>query len=122
MANRRELNKVNIYHIRVKGVLDDKWAEWFEGFAMASRDGGQTLLSGAAVDQAALHGALGRIHSLGLPLQLVAQTECPCSKKNCPRHGQCTECAAYHRDKGGLPVCFRERNRWDKRCAALLMT
>jgi hypothetical protein len=119
MVNKRELQKGNIYHIRVKGKLDARWADWFEGFVMASRDNGQTLLSGAAVDQAALHGALGKIHSLGLPLLLVAQAECPCTKKNCPRRGQCTECAAYHGSNGGLPVCFRERSRWDKHCNAL---
>ena len=26
-----------IYHIRVKGQLDAKWAAWFEGFAMQER-------------------------------------------------------------------------------------
>ena len=119
MADERVFARDNIYHIRVKGTLDDKWADWFEGFVMASRDNGETLLSGAVVDQAALHGMLARVHSLGLPLLLVAQTGCPCSKKNCPRHGQCHECAAYHGDKGKLPYCFRPRTRWDKQCKAL---
>jgi hypothetical protein len=108
-----------IYHIRVKGNLDEKWADWFEGFVMASRDNGETLLSGAVMDQAALHGVLARIHSLGLPLLLVARTGCPCSKKNCPRRGQCRECVAYHGAKGKLPYCFRARTRWDKQCTGL---
>jgi hypothetical protein len=119
MANTHETNKQHIYHIRVAGELDEKWADWFEGFVMASRENGETLLSGAVVDQAALHGVLDRIHSLGLPLLLVVQTDCPCSKKNCPRRGQCRECAAYHAAKKGLPFCLRPRNKWDKRCAAL---
>ena len=76
-----DLRKTSIYHIRVKGNLDEKWADWFEGFVMTSRDDGETLLTGAVVDQAALHGVLGKIHSLGLPLLLVAQTDCPCSSK-----------------------------------------
>jgi hypothetical protein len=83
---------------------------------MASRENGQTLLVGPAVDQSALHGVLGKIHSLGLPLLLVGRTECPCSKKKCPRRARCQECAAHHIASGGLPYCLRERTRWDKRC------
>lgn len=67
MVDKQELYNGNIYHIRVKGSLDEKWADWFEGFAMASRGNGETLLSGAVLDQAALQGVLDRIHSLGLP-------------------------------------------------------
>ena len=109
----------DIYHIRVRGNLDEKWTDWIEGFVMASRENGETLLSGAVVDQAALHGVLAKIHGLGLPLLLVARTGCPCSKKSCPRRGQCNECAAYHGAKGQLPYCFRARTRWDKKCIAL---
>ena len=77
----------NIYHIRVKGGLDEKWADWFEGFVIASRSNGETLLSGSVRDQAALYGVLGKIHSLGLPLLSVTQGECPYSSKVCPRCG-----------------------------------
>jgi hypothetical protein len=120
MADHQELHAENIYHIRLKGKLDEKWADWFEGFVMASRGSGETLLSGAVADQAALQGVLARIHSLGLPLLLVAQTGCPCPSKNCPRHGQCHECAAHYADNGKLPFCFRERTRWDKRRAEFM--
>jgi hypothetical protein len=120
MANKhQEFAQENIYHIRVQGNLDEKWAEWSEGFVMALRDNGETLFSGAVADQAALHGVLTRIHSLGLPLLLVAQTGCPCTSKNCPRRGQCHECTAYHGDKGKLPYCFRAKTRWDKQCTTL---
>jgi hypothetical protein len=119
MTDERAFAQENIYHIRVKGNLDEKWAEWFEGFVMASRDNGETLLSGAVVDQAALHGVLAKIHSLGLPLLLVAQTGCPCSSKKCPRRGRCHECAAYHGTNGKLPYCFRAKTGWDKQCTAL---
>ena len=107
------------YKIRVKGHIGDSWSSWFEGLTIRHEESGETLLSGPLVDEAALHGVLGKIHGLGLPLLLVAQTECPCTKKNCPRRGQCDECAAYHGAKGGLPYCFRERTKWDRRCAAL---
>jgi hypothetical protein len=118
MADREDLVGESIYHIRVEGHLDEKWADWFDGFVMASRNG-ETLLTGPVPDQAALQGVLGRIHSLGLPLRLVAQTGCPCTSKNCPRRGQCRECEAYHGAKGKLPFCFRERTRWNKRCAEI---
>ena len=120
MVDKREQYQERIYHIRVEGNLDEKWADWFEGFVMASRSSGETLLSGAVVDQAALQGVLGRIDNLGLHLLLVAQTGCPCPSKNCPRHGQCHECAAHYGNNGKLPFCFRERTRWDKRRAAFM--
>jgi len=119
VAERQAFSRENIYHIRVKGELDTKWADWFEGFVMASRDGGETLLSGAVVDQAALHGVLDKIHSLGLPLLLVAQSDCPCPGRNCPRHGQCDACAAHYAAKGTLPFCLRARTKWDRRCVAI---
>jgi hypothetical protein len=119
MVDRQSLHTENIYHIRVKGNLDEKWADWFEGFVMASRDNGETALSSAVVDQAALQGVLAKIHNLGLPLLLAAQTGCPCPSKNCPRHGECGECAAHYGDKGKGPYCFRAKTRWDKQCTAL---
>jgi hypothetical protein len=111
--------KDGIYHIRVQGNLDERWADWFEGFVMTARDGGETLLSGVVVDQAALHGVLGKIRGLGLPLLLVARTDCPCTNKNCARHGKCQECAAHYGDNGNQPYCFRPKTKWDKQCAAL---
>jgi hypothetical protein len=119
MIARQEVHNGDIYHIRVKGSLDEKWADWFEGFAMTSRADGETLLSGAVADQSALHGVLAKIHSLGLPLLLAAQTGCPCPSKGCPRHGQCHECVAHYADKAKQPCCFRARSRWDKQCTAL---
>ena len=114
MADEQENQKKTLYHIRVQGILDDKWAGWFDGFVMTSRSDGETLLSGNAPDQAALHGVLAKIHNLGLPLLLVLQTECPCSSTNCSLCGQCQECVAYHATNGKLPFCFRERTRWNK--------
>ena len=114
MADRQE-----IYYIRVEGSLDAKWADWFDGFVMASRVSGETLLTGPVADQAALHGVLAKLRDLNVPLLLLAQAECPCPKR-CPRHGQCQACAAYHGAKGKLPYCSRNKTRWERRCAALL--
>lgn len=54
--------------IRVKGLLDGRWAEWFEGLIITPEENGDTLLTGPVVDQAALHGLLKRVRDLGLPL------------------------------------------------------
>jgi hypothetical protein len=116
MSAKQIVGPNNIYHIRVKGVLDEKWADWFEGFVIASRSNGETLLSGAVRDQAALYGVLGKIHGLGLPLLLVVQTDCPCSSRNCPRRGDCRQCAAYHDIRGEPPYCFKTRTGWDRQC------
>ncbi|MDP4091726.1 MAG: hypothetical protein Q8920_00015 [Bacillota bacterium] len=35
--------------------------------------------------------------------------DCDCPKKNCPRHGKCTECEAYHLQGKRLPYCKREK-------------
>ena len=59
------------YEICVKGHLDRRWSGWFEGFAIALKDNGETLLSGSVADQAALHGLLIKIRDLGIPLVSV---------------------------------------------------
>ena len=56
------------YEIRLKGHLDDRWAEWFEGLIITREDNGETLLTGPVADQAALHGLLRKVRDLGLLL------------------------------------------------------
>ena len=75
MTNRRECDKEGIYEIRVRGVLDEKWSDWFDGFTIAPRADDETLLTGPVADQAALHGLLGKIRDLGLPLLSVKRVE-----------------------------------------------
>ena len=31
--------------------------------------------------------------------------DCPCYDVDCPRHGCCEECQAYHREHGGQTSC-----------------
>lgn len=80
--------KADVYHIRVKGNLDPKWADWFDGFTLTALDEDQTLLHGAVSDQSALYGVLGKINSLGLPLILVARVDQLSTGKRCPLCGQ----------------------------------
>jgi hypothetical protein len=66
-----EGGKVTIYYIRVKGHLDGRWSEWFDGLQITNLENGEALLSGDIVDQAALHGMLNKVRDLGLPLVAV---------------------------------------------------
>jgi hypothetical protein len=61
------------YEIRVTGRLGSRWAAWFDGLNLTSEDDGVTLISGAVVDQAALHGLLAKLRDLGIPLVSLAQ-------------------------------------------------
>ncbi len=56
-----------IYEIRVRGHLGERMLRAFDGFD-AETNGPDTVLTGAAVDQAALHGLLAQIEALGLEL------------------------------------------------------
>ncbi len=57
-----------VYEIRVKGHLDSRWSEWFDGLEISNLENGDAVLSGDIVDQAALHGLLTRVRDLVLPL------------------------------------------------------
>jgi hypothetical protein len=57
------------YELLVKGVLDDYWSDWFEGFRLRrDQEADTTALVGVVADQAALHGVLVKIRDAGLPL------------------------------------------------------
>jgi hypothetical protein len=60
-----------VYEIRIKGHLGCQWTDWFEGLTLTLEDNGETLLTGAVVDQAALHGLLRKVRDLGMPLLSV---------------------------------------------------
>lgn len=71
-------NQPVIYQIRIRGHLDQRWSDWFEGLTLMALANGDTLLTGPVVDQAALYGILKKVRDLGLPLLAV----------NCVKPGQ----------------------------------
>ena len=66
-----------VYQIRIKGHLGPGWTDWFGGLAVTPTEGGETLLTGPVVDQAALHGLLRKVRDLGMPLISVIRVEPP---------------------------------------------
>jgi hypothetical protein len=65
------------YEIRVQGHLDRAWSAWFDGLTITHESGGDTLLEGELVDQAALHGVLLKVRDLGLRLLAVNPAAAP---------------------------------------------
>jgi hypothetical protein len=71
MSEGRRFGGRGVYEIRVRGNLEPKWSDWFDGFAITPVADDETVLVGAVADQAALHGVLHKIRDLGLPLLSV---------------------------------------------------
>jgi hypothetical protein len=63
------------YQIRIKGLLDGQWMDWFSGMTVSATGDGDTLLTGPVEDQAALHGLLRKVRDLGMPLISVGPLE-----------------------------------------------
>lgn len=64
-----------IYQIRLKGHLGREWSDWFGGLTVTLEANGETLLVGAVIDQAALHGVLRKVRDLGMPLLSVIRVQ-----------------------------------------------
>jgi hypothetical protein len=62
------------YEIRVAGVLDGRWAVWFNGLQISSQDE-ETVIRGLVADQPALHGLLTKVRDLGLCLISVRRLD-----------------------------------------------
>ncbi len=72
-----------VYQIKIRGHLGAAWADWFEGLTITLEEGGDTLLTGPVVDQAALHGLLKKVRDLRMPLVSVNQVP-PLESRNQP--------------------------------------
>jgi len=65
------LDRPATYQIKVPGALDEKWLDWNGGMTITVEGGSDDLpitTLTIPVDQAALHGLLRHLYSLGLPL------------------------------------------------------
>jgi len=62
------------YIIRVEGVLDHRWAAWFEGLTVTPEET-LTTISGPIKDSAALYGVLAKVRDLGLVLVEVRRIQ-----------------------------------------------
>jgi hypothetical protein len=65
MDDDHEKSSPIICEIKIKGRLEQRWTEWFEGLT----------LSGPLPDQAALHSILLKIRDMNLTLISVSQIE-----------------------------------------------
>jgi hypothetical protein len=73
--DRAAILRTMIYQIRIKGLLDRQWTDWFGGMTISPMEDGDTLLTGPVEDQAALHGLLRKVRDLGMPLVSVGPIE-----------------------------------------------
>ena len=71
----RDSTEAGRYAIRLDGHLDPRWEPWFDGLSLTAEANGTTVISGPSADQAALHGLLGRVRDLGLPLISITRIE-----------------------------------------------
>ena len=73
-----------LYEIRVDGVLDDRWADWFGGLQV-SNDGTKKVIAGMLPDQPTLHGLLTKVRDLGLTLISVRQLDASDTEDEAPQ-------------------------------------
>ncbi len=73
------------YEIRVRGLLDEHWSEWFGRLTICSDGEDGSLIAGTLPDQAALHGVLTKINDLGLLLVSVQRVDA--TRPSAPKGG-----------------------------------
>jgi hypothetical protein len=71
------------YEIRVAGVLDSRWAAWFNGLHISGQ-GEETVICGLLADQPALHGLLTKVRDLGLCLISVRRLDTGQARNEAP--------------------------------------
>jgi hypothetical protein len=72
------LDRPVTYQIKVPAYLDESWSEWDSNIKMVAEsadDGIAVTTLTCVLDQAALHGLMRRLYSLGLPLMSVIWVE-----------------------------------------------
>lgn len=75
MDNDNATSRPVFYEIRIRGRLEKRWSEWFEGMEFTYASDGTTTLSGPLPDQAALHSILNKIRDMNLTMISVQQRD-----------------------------------------------
>jgi len=73
------LDRPATYEIQVPGQIGESWSPWIGDLTItveSEEDGWLVTTLTGTLDQAALHGLLRRLYSLGLPLISVICVEC----------------------------------------------
>jgi hypothetical protein len=91
-ASTEDRDEPELYEIRIKGHLDNRWGAWFEGLTIMALDNGETLLTGQVVDQAALYGLLREVRDLGMPLLSATRIRPSQADASEVKHGVETSC------------------------------
>lgn len=65
-----------MYEIRIRGHLPDKYMGWFDGMDITREDDGTTTIYGSLPDQTALHSVLFKIRNMNIRLISVNAVEC----------------------------------------------
>jgi len=75
LVSTEDHHEPQLYEIRVRGHLDARWANQFDGLTITLEENGDTLLTGPVIDQAALHGLFKKVRDLGMALVSVSAVE-----------------------------------------------
>lgn len=62
------------YEIKITGIVDDHWSDWFATASIKTVKG-MSVLTCEVVDQAALYGLLRKVRDAGLELQSVTRID-----------------------------------------------
>jgi hypothetical protein len=75
MAEDSNVSHAGVYVIKVNGIIDPRWMDWFNGMQLTyeKQSDGSTLsiLTGKLLDQSSLHGKLRILRDLNLTLVAV---------------------------------------------------
>lgn len=65
------INRKFAYEIWLQDHLDQRWADWFDGWTITNVEDNEVILTCKSIDHAGLHGALDKIRDLNLTLIYV---------------------------------------------------
>jgi len=75
MINGEESGEQKVFQIKVKGILDQSWSDWFNGMTITFEFENEITTLTGVVDQARLRGILSKIWDLNLTLISLSRIE-----------------------------------------------